>query len=128
MKNIFIFCVGTILLFSLSTVGAFEKVKGKRTLVVNRESGQKTVSLAPGEIVGVVSGCKEGEAVVGGGLTGWSPIPDSVNLFNSSLYFDGTMSGWFVEWRNNGDSTAFFEATVSALCIPGKMISGSELE
>jgi hypothetical protein len=81
----------------------------------------QTIMLAPGA-TGFVSGpCAATEAVTGGGPTDY---PASLTVAVSTLFFDGTRSGWSVDWKNNGPATVTETVAVTALCVsPGYMTS-----
>jgi hypothetical protein len=85
--------------------------------VVLREYGRSFV-LAPGETGGVSSVCLPGETVLSGSATN---IPANVTLVYSSLAYDGTNSGWTIEYKNNGAEPANVYAATSALCTAGTL-------
>ncbi|HEY5780332.1 MAG TPA: hypothetical protein VIT66_00485 [Lysobacter sp.] len=85
--------------------------------VVLREYGRNFV-LAPGETGGVTSVCLPGETVLSGSATS---IPPNATLVYSSLAYDGTNSGWTIEYKNNGAEPANVYAATSALCTAGTL-------
>ena len=85
-----------------------------------REVSQSFV-LAPGQSGGVTSPCLPGETVVGGSPTG---IPGNVTIAYSSLFFDGSKSGWTVQYRNDSTQPASVQATTAALCTAGRLTPG----
>ena len=85
--------------------------------VVLREYGRDFV-LAPGETGGVTSICLPGETVLSGSATS---IPPNATLVYSSLAYDGTHSGWTIEYKNNGTEPANVYAATSALCTAGTL-------
>jgi hypothetical protein len=88
--------------------------------VVLREYSRNFV-LAPGETGGVTSVCLAGETVLGGSATN---LPANVTLVYSSLVYDGTNSGWTVEYKNNGSEPAYVYASTAALCTAGSLTPG----
>lgn len=70
---------------------------------------------------GASAGCAAGETVLSGGPTtvGADLLP--LRLFNSGPVFDGTSSGWRVDWVNPTDSPVTATVTMAALCTPGTM-------
>ncbi len=88
--------------------------------VVLRETSRQ-LTLAPGAGDVVSSGCLSGEVVVGGGPTN---IPANVTVAYSTLFFDGTNSGWSVRFENHGASTVTVLTAVSAECVLGTMSKG----
>ena len=85
--------------------------------VVLREYGRNFV-LAPGETGGVTSVCLPGETVLSGSATS---VPPNATLVYSSVAYDGTNSGWTIEYKNNGAEPANVYAATSALCTAGTL-------
>ena|SRR4249919_599015 len=85
--------------------------------VVLREYGRSFV-LAPGETGGVTSVCLPGETVLSGSATS---IPPNATIVYSSLAYDGTNSGWTIEYKNDGAEPANVYAATSALCTAGTL-------
>jgi hypothetical protein len=88
--------------------------------VVLRESS-RLLTLAPGERDFVSSQCVDGEVVISGGALN---APEVVTVGRSSLFFDGTHSGWSVRFDNNTGETLTFTPSVGAECVPGSMSTG----
>jgi len=89
--------------------------------VTLRESA-RTFTLSPGQTTIVASVCGGGETVLGG-----SPTAASANVTQtwSSLFYDGAVSGWAVEYRNDGASALSAYAATGALCTAGALTPAS---
>jgi hypothetical protein len=81
----------------------------------------------PGDPAGITidSGCNPGEVVVGGGITARDEGLSKLTIVSVGPFFDGTVSGWQVNWVNNGTVEIRTTATVAAECVPGTMSSGT---
>ncbi|MGM9425998.1 hypothetical protein [Hydrogenophaga sp. MI9] len=120
MKTKWLMWMGACLT-GLGVAAAAHADKGPAGLhVVLREASRDFV-LAPGQTGGVASACLAGETVVGGSPTG---IPGNVAIAYSSLFFNGSISGWMVEYRNDGAQTVSVQATTAALCTAGRLTPG----
>lgn len=92
----------------------------EKEITVRLHEAQRTITLAPGETGFVSSRCLDNEAVVGGGPTS---IPASLTITLSTLFFDGEISGWTVDFRNDGSESVTESPNVGALCVHGQLIS-----
>ena len=108
-------------LASLFVAAPSQAAKPKPGLQVVLREATQTFVLAPGQSGGVASPCLRGETVVGGSPTG---IPGNAIIAYSSLFFDGTKSGWTVEYRNDSAQAVTVQATTAALCTAGKLTPG----
>lgn len=72
--------------------------------------------VGPGETAMVTSICAPGETVLSGAPTSYPP---NLTMVISTLVYDGTNSGWTVEYRNDGTETVTTSAGTSALCTAG---------
>ncbi len=91
--------------------------------VVLRETSRQ-LTLAPGTGAEIASGCLSGEVVVGGGPTNIPGNVTNVTVAWSTVFFDGTSSGWLVRFENHGADTVTVFPAVSAECVLGTMSKG----
>jgi len=116
IESLFAMC-----LLAIAFIGSAEASRAPGLNVVLRETS-RTFALAPGQTTIVAAACAGGETVVGG-----SPTAASTNVTQtgSSLFYDGTLSGWAVEYRNGGAATVSAYAQTGALCTPGTLTPAS---
>ena len=95
---------------------------GQKGLVIHLREASRQITLAAGQTDFVASACNTGEAVTGGGPTG---IPASTPVTLSTLFFDGTHSGWETDFKNVTSSTVTVTPSVGALCVAGRIVSAT---
>jgi hypothetical protein len=116
-----VFAATALFLAGIGLVPTAQAAKPTPSLNVVLREYTRTFELAPGETAFVASACLLGETVLGGSTTGWSA---NLTQTMSHLFFDGTRSGWAVEYRNEGTETVHASATTGAICAPGTMTVG----
>ena len=112
VSQLFVVCV---LVFV--AVGTAQAARSPGLNVTLRESA-RTFALAPGQTTIVASVCGSGEVVLGGSATAASV---GVTQTWSSLFYDGSFSGWAVEYRNDTTSPVSAYAQTAALCTAGAL-------
>ena len=86
---------------------------------IRLEEVSRTVTLAPHAMTTVSSVCAAGEAATGGSPTGWSA---HVRVMRQNVFFDGTRSGWSVQFKNTASTSQTVFLRMGALCVsPGYM-------
>ncbi|HET8617207.1 MAG TPA: hypothetical protein VFL94_16925 [Actinomycetales bacterium] len=81
---------------------------------VRLEEVSRTMTLASHATTTVSSVCAPGEAATGGSPTGWSA---HVRVLRQNVFFDGTRSGWSVQFKNTASTSQTVSVTMGALCI-----------
>lgn len=111
----------SVCLLALVFAGNAQAARAPGLNVMLREAS-RTFALAPGQTTVVAAVCAGGETVVGGSATAASA---NVTQTWSSLFYDGTLSGWAVEYRNGGVATVSAYASTGALCTAGTLTPAS---
>jgi hypothetical protein len=93
--------------------------------VALREKSQRITIEPDGAPGGGSSSCAAGEAVVGGGLTSFdaASVNAPIRYVAAGPFFDGSGSGWSVQWFNDGDVPITINVSVSALCVKGAILN-----
>lgn len=99
---------------------------GPSSVDVALRETSRTVTIQPGfneGPTGIGSGCADGEAVVGGGITASDLGSLYVRYVGAGPFYDGQHSGWLVQWINDGTEPVTIRVSVSALCVPGTILN-----
>jgi hypothetical protein len=96
---------------------------GPSQLFVSLREEARTITVPPNtpEGVGVASACLAGEVVVGGGITARTAGLEQLTMLSVGPFFDGSRSGWGVDWYNDTSAPVTVQVTIGAECVPGTM-------
>ena len=103
---------------------------GPSHLAVTMRQGVRTITVEPvsdGRQPAAASvQCANGETVLSGGLSGSAGGSDltRLELFRTGPFFDGTHSGWDMQWINRTDAPITVTVTVASTCTAGTMTLG----